>query len=169
MNIKLLSATLLSTTLLLAACGDTSTETKKDEPKQETVKKEEKKTDGALKIGDTKKIDKTTFTLNNVKFTDERNQFNEVEAEKVITISSTIKSENDEDYVAGQEAEVYVDGKKAEKYALGTDKTETISKGRTADVSQSFAVPANTKEVEIEFKPLFTVGNEKALYKVTVK
>ncbi|WP_164993321.1 DUF4352 domain-containing protein [Macrococcus sp. DPC7161] len=167
MNYKILGGTLLASTLLLGACGGNTDTTKKDEAK--TEQKEVKKDSGALKLGETKKIDKTTFTVKEVKVTDERNEFNDVKAEKVITVFSTVKSENDEDYVAGQEAAVYVNGKKADEYALGSDKSETLSKGRTADVSQSFAVPKDAKEIEIEIKPLFSVGNEKALYKATIK
>lgn len=164
MNIKLLSATLLSTSLLLAACGDT-TETK-EEPKKEV--KEEKK-DEALKLGDTKKVGEITYTLNSVKKTDETNEFNEVEPQQVIQLEYTVKSEAEDDYPLGTDAKVYVDGKQADDYPLGSDKTGTISKGREGTGSQSFSIPKDAKEIEVEFAPLSSIDSKKALYKVEVK
>ncbi|UTH12210.1 DUF4352 domain-containing protein [Macrococcoides canis] len=188
MKVKLLSISLITLSLLFAACSEETgdkntkeessakaTQTESNSSKISTEDTAEESVDtetnvsDALKLGDTKKIDDVTFTVNDVKVTDERNEFNDVKAEKVITIFTTVKSDAKEDYVAGQEADVYVNGKKSEAYPLGTDKTETISTGRTADVAQSFAVPKDAKEIEIEIKPLFSIGNDKALYKVTIE
>ncbi len=169
MNYKALAGLTLASTLLLGACGGETSE-KKEETKTEnkTEKKAEKK-DDALKIGDTKKVGDITYTLNSVKKTDETNEFNEVKPQQVIQIEYSVKSEAEDDYPLGSDAKVYVNGKQAEDYPLGSDKTGTISKGREGVGSQSFSIPKDAKEIEIEFAPLTSLDSEKALYKVEIK
>lgn len=162
MNIKLLSATLLSTTLLLGACGDTSTETKKEEPKQE-----QKKENKALKIGDEVTKKDVKFKPKKAYFTDERNQFADTKADKVLVIEMDITNNGKEDIPVGTDVTAYADGKKLENYPINETLMDSLSAGRSISGKQGFAVVGDPKKFELEFEPF--LSGEKAVYEITPK
>lgn len=171
---KRLLVLLLSGGLLLTACGGDSSGEKKDESKDtsdktEEVKKEDKKEEkkeekGPLSIGDSKTIDDITLTVKNSYYTDERNEFDDTNPEKVIAIEYTIENNAEDDYPYGMDMQAYVDGKKTESYPLGMD-MGSVSSGRSVDSVAYFGV--NGEKVEIEWEPMFSMSGDKGIWDVT--
>ncbi|KAA9218671.1 MULTISPECIES: DUF4352 domain-containing protein [Aerococcus] len=131
---------------------------------QSSSKKENKK----LAVGDAAEIDGIKFKVNNVEFTDERNQFAESNPERVIKISYTLENGQDKDYAFGADTQLYVDGKKAKTYPLSGSDGDigfgSVSAGRTVDSTVYYGVDG--KDIELEWQPLFSVG-EKAIWKLS--
>lgn len=121
MNYKILGATLLSTSLLLAACGDTSTEKEKKEEtatvEKATTKKEEPKTETTGFKNDTVSIDMADIKILGAevvkKGTDQMLQKDSV------VITYEIKGKTDEDITPSDVwfacMEVYQDAEGSEK------------------------------------------------------
>lgn len=164
MNYKFLGGTLLATTLLLGACGETSTDNKKEDTKQETAKKEENK---SLKIGDEVTKKDVKFKPTKAYFTDERNQFAEMKADKVLVVEMDITNNGKEDIPVGTDVTAYADGKKLENYPINETLMDSLSAGRSISGKQGFAVVGNPKKFELEFEPF--LSGEKAVYEISPK
>lgn len=169
---KLMGLLLLSMILLLAACGGDSSggekgasgekpETKEPVIAEKEVKKEENKN---LKVGDSATIDDITVTVTKVAVTDERNDFDAVNPERAIIIDFTVENNSAADYPVGMDFNFYVDGKKVEMMAVGNLTMDAISPGRSID--GQVAYPADGEKLELEFKPMMHMGNERYVFDI---
>lgn len=167
---KKLLMILLSGGLLLTACGDDSASNNADESKdtqdqtEEVVEEDTKEGKDTLSIGDSKEIDGVKYTVTNSYYTDERNEFDENNPEKVIAIEYTIENNSEEDYPYGMDEQVYVDGSQAESYALDNS-MGSVSAGRSVDGIIHYGV--NGETVELEWEPMFSFSGEKGIWDIT--
>lgn len=117
-----------------------------------------------LTVGESHTIGDYTLTVNDAYYTDERNQFDETNPEKVIAIEYTLENNSDQDYPFGIDTQVYVDGKQADSYALGSD-MGSVSSGRTVDGTTYYGV--NGEKVELEWEPTFSFSGDKGIWDIT--
>ncbi|MGV3175264.1 DUF4352 domain-containing protein [Aerococcus suis] len=154
----------------LLSGGDDSNTTNNDQDttEQQSESTEEDNTADTLAIGDTAEINGIKFTVNNIEFTDERNQFAESNPERVIRIDYTLENGQDEDYAFGVDTQLYVDGKQADTYPLGGTDGDigfgSVSAGRTVDSSVYYGVDG--QDIELEWRPIFSTG-DKAIWKLS--
>ncbi|MEK4555533.1 hypothetical protein [Jeotgalicoccus sp. FSL K6-3177] len=177
---RLLLGTALSTALLLAACGgetedtetDTSTteeetETTEVEDTEEVVEEETETVDENLTTGDTVEMDGVEFTLDGAYYTDERNEFAEVEADSVVILDISFTNNTGQDYSPTFDMSVYADGSKAEEYPVGDVVLDVVSDGRSSSGSIAYALVGEPSEIELEFAPMMSFSGEKSIYTVT--
>ena len=101
---------------ILVACGnsssksdDTSKEAKAREKKTSTEKSSEKKSTYA--IGDKIVFDKQAeYTITNVEWSDERNDFDETNPDKVLKVTYNVKNLSDSDLAVGVDIDLFVGG-----------------------------------------------------------
>ena len=146
--------------------GATDTETTEVEQSNDAEETEVDDSDSAelLTIGESHTIEDYTLTVNDAYYTDERNQFDETNPEKVIAIEYTLENNSDQDYPFGIDTQVYVDGKQADSYALGSD-MGSVSSGRTVDGTTYYGV--NGEKVELEWEPTFSFSGDKGIWDIT--
>lgn len=146
--------------------ADTATESSSSEVSatEESTSEEtpEAKTE-LLAVGDSATVDDITVTVNNVSFTDERNEFADTTPERVIAIEYTLENGQEEDYPFGMDMQLYVDGKKSDTYPLGAD-MGSVSAGRTVDSVSYFGVDG--ENIELEWQPMFSLS-DKAIWDLT--
>ena len=66
-------------------------------------------------VGDTITFeDEAQFTITGAEWTDERNQFDDTNPEKVLKVTYNVTNLSDDDYVLGSDLELYVNGQKME-------------------------------------------------------
>ncbi|HGH0787492.1 TPA: DUF4352 domain-containing protein [Staphylococcus pseudintermedius] len=160
--------------ILFSACTGAFVKEVDKEIKQEgTLKKDkkDKKEEKAQtkKIGETTEIDGVSFTLNSAKYTDERNEFTDVKAEKVLKVDMTIKNNSDKDIPVGGDVKLYLDGKQAKTYPVSNQLLNSLSPGREISGSEGFAINGNPKKIELEFQPLTSFTNKRYIYEIDVK
>ena len=146
--------------------ADTATEASSSEvTSSEETSSEESAESGTelLAVGDSATIDDITVTVNNVSFTDERNEFADTTPERVIAIEYTLENSQEKDYPFGMDMQLYVDGKKADTYPLGAD-MGSVSAGRTVDSVTYFGVDG--ENIELEWQPMFSLS-DKAIWDLT--
>ncbi|HFD2030875.1 TPA: DUF4352 domain-containing protein [Clostridium perfringens] len=106
-------------------------------------------------INDENGVKSMAITIDNVKLTDERNQFSEKEAEKVVVIEYTYENIADEEnlYVFDSNFKVYdASGNVLETYPAGAEKhPQSISKGKKCTANMSFALNNESNNLELEF------------------
>lgn len=178
---KLLLTGALSTALLLAACGeetepeateetDTSTaaETESEtEDTEEVVEEETETVEENLSVGDTAEMDGVELTLDGAYYTDERNEFAEVEADSVLVIDVSFTNNTGEDYSPSFDLSVYADGSKATEYPVGDIVLDVVSDGRSSSGSIAYALVGDPSEIELEFAPMMSFSGEKSIFTVT--
>ena len=148
--------------LTLTACAKTATQSKKTEGKDVASStnsvSNEKKTYG---IGDKITFEgKAEYTITNVEWTEERNQFEQSNPEKVLKVTYNVTNLSDKDAVVGMGMDWYVGGKKMETYA-NSNTTETISAGRSYEGAvQHFGVNGSGSK-ELEIKPFMDFSGTK--------
>lgn len=162
----------LLTVGVLAACSTTTTPTKKDtsaKTEQSTTESSSEAKETTYKVGDTIVFDGyAEITITGAEWTDERNQFEDSQPERVLKVTYNAKNLSDDDYVIGSDMELYVGGQKMESYA-NTNTFDTISKGRTFEGAvQHFGVNG-TGEIEIEIEPAFAFDAEPAIVKLDIQ
>ena len=115
-----LGVTLLSASILVA-CGNSSSKSDdtskeaKTEKKASTEKSSEKKSTYA--IGDKIVFDKQAeYTITNVEWTDERNDFDKTNPDKVLKVTYNVKNLSDSDLAVGVDIDLFVGGNKMETY-----------------------------------------------------
>lgn len=181
-KVCLFGISLLSVAILAACSSGTDTESSKSASSSSTTEQtsktstkasKDKKTDSnqkkTYKVGDTITFkDKAEITITGAEWTDERNQFEDSNPEKVLKVTYNVKNISDEDYSVGSDLELYVNGKKMESYA--NDNTlETISAGRSYEgATQHFGV-TGSGNIEVEVKPSFSFDSDKAIVKLDIK
>ena len=158
-----LGVTLLSASILVA-CGNSSSKSNdtskeaKTEKKTSTEKSSEKKSTYA--IGDKIVFEKQAeYTITNVEWSDERNDFDETNPDKVLKVTYNVKNLSDSDLAVGVDIDLFVGGNKMETYP-NTNTMGSISPGRSMEGAvQHFGVKGDGK-LELEIKP-FAAFNEK--------
>ncbi|ARJ51587.1 DUF4352 domain-containing protein [Staphylococcus lutrae] len=144
----------------------TSKNNKQDQSK---TKKSGKAEDNKKKVGETSEIDGIAFTLDSAKYTDERNKFADVEAEKVLKIDITVKNNSDTEIPVGVNTKLYVDGKQANAYPIKDQLFDSLSPGREISGSQGFAINGDAKKIELEFQPLGSTSPQRYIYEINPK
>jgi len=119
-----------------------------------------------LAMGESATIDDITVTVTDASFTDERNEFAEEDPEQVIAINYTLENSAEDDYPFGADMQVYVDGTQASSYPLGSD-LGSVSSGRSVESTAYYGV--NGEQVELEWQPMFSFDNERAIWDISVE
>ncbi|WP_369041281.1 DUF4352 domain-containing protein [Staphylococcus epidermidis] len=117
-------------------------------------------------IGETTEIDGVSFTLDNASYTEERNEFADVQADKVIKVDMTVKNNSKEEIPVGGDIKVYVDGKQAKSYPIDNQLIDSLSPNREISGSEGFAINGNPKKIELEFQPLTSFSNKRYIYNI---
>ena len=113
---RILLSTFLASAVVLAGC---SSKTENNSSSGKTEQKEEKKNSNEAKLGAPITFDKEAeITVKTAAWTDERNQFLDKPAKKVLLVTYDVKNLSDKDYSVGTELRLYVNGKKAEAYPV---------------------------------------------------
>ena len=163
---RILLSTFLASAVVLAGCSS-KTETSSSSSNK-TEQKEEKKNSNDAKLGTPIAFDKEVeITVKTAAWTDERNQFSDKPAKKVLLVTYDVKNLSDKDYPVGTDIKLYVNGKKAESYPVQV-KFDSISPNRIAEnVTQAFAVNEEGS-LELEVQP-FMSNNGKKIIKLDLK
>ncbi|WP_353419794.1 DUF4352 domain-containing protein [Staphylococcus delphini] len=151
--------------ILFTACTGAFVNEVDKELNEETTLSKDKNTK-TKKVGETTEIDGVAFTLNNAEYTDERNEFADVEAEKVLKVDMTIKNNSDEEIPVGGDVKVYVDGKQAKSYPITDGLMDSLSPNREISGSEGFAINGNPEKIELEFQPLTSFSNKRYIYDI---
>ena len=149
---------------LLVACGNSQKNSEKASQEVQTEKsstseaKNENKS--TYSIGDTITFDNyAEYTITNVEWTDERNEFDNTNPDKVLKVTYNVKNLSDKDMPIGIDINLFVGGNKMETYP-NTNTMGSISPGRSMEGAvQHFGVKGDGK-LELEIKP-FAAFNEK--------
>ncbi|MBF8970636.1 MULTISPECIES: hypothetical protein [unclassified Streptococcus] len=170
-KITLLGATLLASFALVACSQSNSTSSTGSSEKTEQASSEQKtaKKD-TYKIGEEIPFENgVKITIKSAEWTDERNEFDEPQPERVLKVTYDLYNGTDKDYSIGSDLELYVDGKKADDHSIGTI-LETVSAGRTFEnFVDAFGVNGSGK-MELEVKQGFIFdNNEKKIVELDVK
>ena len=157
---RILLSTFLASTVVLAGC---SSKTENSSSSSKTEQKEEKKNSNEATLGTPITFDKTAeITVKNAEWTEERNQFADKPAKKVLLVTYDVKNLSDKDYPVGTDIKLYVNGKKAESYPVQV-KLDSISPNRIAEnVTQAFAVNEDGA-LELEVQPMFSFKDKKII------
>lgn len=160
MKQKIITLSVLALTALsLTACGATGKETTKESAassntttsSSEAKPVEEKK---AFAIGDKITFDgEVAITVTSAHYTEERNQFSDLNPLHVLVVTYSVENLSNEDYLAWRELDLYVNGKKMESYPVDSFISENISAGRSFDgATVGFAI-TEEGDYELEVKP----------------
>lgn len=117
-----------------------------------------------LSVGDSAEIDGVTFTLDDVSYTDERNEYADIEADEVLVLSVSYENNSGEEYFPGQDLTVYVDDAPAETYPVEDVALDPISDSRNTSGNLAFAVTGDPSAIEVEFSPMTSTANETAIF-----
>ncbi|HFE9686811.1 TPA: DUF4352 domain-containing protein [Clostridium perfringens] len=112
-------------------------------------------------------------TIDNVKLTEERNQFSEKEAEKVVVIEYTYENIACEEnlYVFDSNFKVYdASGNVLETYPAGAEKyPQAISKGKKCTANMSFALNNESNNLELEFYDNMFNGKASEVFNISIE
>ncbi|MCB2828908.1 DUF4352 domain-containing protein [Streptococcus dysgalactiae] len=176
---KLVSLGLITlSALFLTACSNGSQEKTTDKEKVVMEnKKEETKPNAKVSEPQNKKYklgDKLTFengleiTVTNAEFTDERNEFDDSNPEKVLKVTYNVTNNTKEDYLVSSEMELYVGSNKMNSYPIDTT-VETLSPGRSYDNAvAAFGVNGSGK-MELEVKPTLSFEKERFIVELDLQ
>lgn len=158
---RILLSTFLASAVVLAGCSSKTENSSSSSNK--TEQKEEKKNSNEAKLGTPITFDKEVeITVKTAAWTDERNQFADKPAKKVLLVTYDVKNLSDKDYPVGTDIKLYVNGKKAESYPVQV-KFDSISPNRIAEnVTQAFAVNEDGA-LELEVQPMFSFKDKKII------
>lgn len=124
-------------------------------------------------INDENGVKSMAITIDNVKLTDERNQFSEKEAEKVVVIEYTYENIAGEEnlYVFDSNFKVYdASGNVLETYPAGAEKhPQAISKGKKCTANMSFALNNESNNLELEFYDNMFNGKASEVFNVSAE
>ena len=149
---------------VLVACGSSNSQSNNSskETKTEKIPTTEKSSEkkSAYAIGDKIVFDKQAeYTITKVEWSDERNDFDQSNPDKVLKVTYNVKNLSDKDLAVGVDINLFVGGNKMESYP-NTNTMGSISPGRSMEGAvQHFGVKGDGK-LELEIKP-FTAFNEK--------
>ncbi|MFQ9597769.1 MAG: hypothetical protein ACLRZG_08510 [Streptococcus sp.] len=111
-------------------------------------------------IGDKIVFDKQAeYTITNVEWTDERNDFDKTNPDKVLKVTYNVKNLSDSDLAVGVDIDLFVGGNKMETYP-NTNTMGSISPGRSMEGADTTFWCKRDGKLELEIKP-FAAFNEK--------
>lgn len=145
---------------------DSEEDSNETEDTADVVEEETETVDSNLNIGETSTIDDISLTVDNAYYTDQRNEFADINPDTVLMVEVTIENNSGTDYPVGMDLSLYVDGSKAETYPVAT-LMDSVSDGRSVSGQQTFAIMGDPSEIELEFSPFMSFSGEKAIYTIT--
>ncbi|MBZ2158854.1 DUF4352 domain-containing protein [Streptococcus australis] len=158
---------------LLVACGNSQKNSEKASQEVQTEKsstseaKNENKS--TYSIGDTITFDNyAEYTITNVEWTDERNEFDNTNPDKVLKVTYNVKNLSDKDMPIGIDINLFVGGNKMESYA--NDHTMgSITPGRSIEGAVEHFGVKGEGDLELEIKPFAALGEKPAIISIDVK
>lgn len=136
---------------------------------KEEQAKNKKTSEKRYKVGDEATIKDVKFKLVGASYTDERNEFTDVKADKVLVIDMEITNNGKKDIPVGTDVKAYADGKKLQTYPIRDILMDGLSPGRTIQGKAGFAITGNPKKLELEFSPFANLSGTKAIYDLDPK
>lgn len=119
---------------------------------------------------DSNNIELMSLTINSAKLIEDRNQFSDTEAKKVVEIEYTYENLGlDENlYISASNFKIYdSEGNALENYPAGADKhPQNISKDKKCTAEMSFALNSESNDIEIEFYENMFGDKPNAIYKL---
>ena len=157
----------------LAACSSTSkNETSTSSAaKTETSSSSESsaKKSNKYAIGDKITFDKQAeITITGVEWSDERNQFDDTNPDKVLKVTYNVTNLSDKDIYVGSDIDLYVAGKKMESYP-NTNTMETVSPNRSLEGATTHFGVKGSGDMELEVKPFAAFGEKPAIVAFTLQ
>lgn len=158
---------------LLVACGNSQKNSEKASQEVQTEKsstseaKNENKS--TYSIGDTITFDNyAEYTITNVEWTDERNEFDNTNPDKVLKVTYNVKNLSDKDMPIGIDINLFVGGNKMESYA--NDHTMgSITPGRSMEGAVEHFGVKGEGDLELEIKPFAAFGEKPEIISIDVK
>lgn len=168
-NTLTLTAVTLLSIVLLAACstsGNTPVKTGSSQSATAETSTSTSSQQETFKVGDTITFkDEAEYVITGVEFTDERNEFADIPADKVLKVTYNVKNLSQEDLSVGMDLELYVGGKKMESYP--NDNTiDTLSAGRSYENATAHFAVVGDGEMELEIEPLASFDSKPAIVKI---
>ena len=142
----------------------------------DSSKTEEKKEEKVYKIGDTLTYSESdqkmyTFTINSVKATKERNQFDDSNPEQVVLINYTYENigSDDDVFIDGSLNFTVIDeeGNVCETYPIGDKYAKETPKGAKCTAEAAYGIVKKSSKIKLRFKEPF--GSAEANYELEVK
>ena len=158
--------------LTLVACGggakkDENT-AKEDKVETSSTQKEADKKD-KFSIGDKLSFENVAeYTITNVEWTDERNQFDKTNPDKVLKVTYNVTNLSEKDLPIGLDMTLYVDGKKMESYP-NTNTMDAISAGRSIEGAVAHFGVTGQGDLELEIKPALDFKSKAAIVSFTLE
>ncbi|SES19012.1 hypothetical protein [Streptococcus gallolyticus] len=162
----LFGITLLSIAVLGACTANSSSGTTNSTTTEQTSSSSQ---DSTYSIGDTMTFnDEAEITITGAEWTDERNEFDDTNLEKVLKITYNVKNLSDDDYVLGSGLELYVNNQKMDTYPNGST-IDTISSGRSYEGAVEYFGVNGSGDIELEVSPSFSFASDKAVVKLDIQ
>lgn len=118
-------------------------------------------------VGDEVELGDYIIKIIELSYTDERNQFADVDPENVLVITFEITNNSEEDLLfTSSDFKVYLDGKEIDVYPISNNALGTISPNRTKEAKAGFAL-FGEGDIEIEWTPTFNFDNLRAIWRIT--
>ena len=144
-------------------------ETEKKDKVETTSSQKDSEKKGKFTIGDKVTFDNVAeYTITNVEWTDERNQFDKSNPDKVLKVTYNVKNLSEEDLPVGIGMTLYAGGKKMESYP-NTNTMDTISAGRSIESAVAHFGVTGQGDLELEIKPAFDFKSKAAIVAFTVE
>ena len=122
-----------------------------------------------FKIGDKITFDnQAEITITGAEWTDERNQFDDTNPERVLKVTYNVVNLSDKDLYVGSDLELYVGGKKMETYP-NTNTMETISAGRSLENGVAHFGVSGNGNLELEVKPFAAFGEKAKIVSLDIQ
>ncbi|CCI60051.1 putative uncharacterized protein [Staphylococcus equorum subsp. equorum Mu2] len=149
---------------------ETATETNSSDNSDNSSNEREPSSGSEIKKkGDTVEIDGVEFTLQGSEYINDRNEFSDVQADKVLKVNVKIKNNSDSEIPVGGDLKVYADGEEVDTYPA-TDIQDTllgsVSPDRSTSGSEAYAINGNPEELELEFKPSMSFSDKRYVYEL---
>ncbi|MBS4750669.1 immunity protein [Carnobacteriaceae bacterium zg-ZUI78] len=117
----------------------------------------------SYKIGDTITFEGVAeITIKSAEFTDQRNQFDKSNPERVLKVIYDVKNLSDKDYLVSSELSLYVGSKKMESYP-NENTIQNISSGRIFENAISHFGVNGSGSFELEVVPSFSFNAKKQI------
>jgi len=150
----------------LAACDEGGTSSSSSGKEKESAEKKEKKEDKKYGLGETAEVGDVKVTITKVSLTDERNEFEESEPNKVVKIEYEMENNRDEEIPVGADFQVYDStGNQVDLYAL--DNTMgSLKPGKKLQGVEHYGIEDGP--IEVYFQPMFSL-DKNAIFELDVE
>lgn len=123
-------------------------------------------TQDGLGVGDSAEVNGMTLIVEDVSYTDERNDYAEVDADEVIMLELSFENNSGDSYLMGsRDMEVMLDGEPAETYPVGDIILDETDDGESTTGTLAYAVTGDPSEIELVFSPLD--AEDSAVFNIT--